>query len=113
MYRKSICQFDVFERFDDIAGVRCTCEFLSDVYDVLSYIRENPLFRVYDIEDIIEKPSKTGYRGIHVIVTTDVYYHGSLYKDINILMHNREFKGGTVENCFSKCLVNENASTDV
>ena len=84
VYRKSICQFDVFERFDDIAGVRCTCEFLSDVYDVLSYIRENPLFRVYDIEDIIEKPSKTGYRGIHVIVTTDVYYHGSLYKDIKV-----------------------------
>lgn len=84
VYRKGICQFDVFGRFDDIAGVRCTCEFLSDVYDVLSYIRENPLLRVYDIEDKIEKPSKTGYRGIHVIVTTDVYYHGSFHKDIKV-----------------------------
>ena len=84
VYRKGICQFEVFDRFDDIAGMRCTCEFLSDVYDALEYIKQNPLFHVHSIEDKIATPSREGYRGIHVIVTTDVYYHGSIYKDIKV-----------------------------
>jgi len=89
VYRKSICQFDVFERFDDIAGVRCTCEFLSDVYDVLEYIQKNPLFHVCSVEDKILYPSREGYRGIHVIVTTDVFYHGSVYENVKVEMQLR------------------------
>ena len=84
VYRKNICQFELFERFDDIAGVRCTCEFLNDVYDVLVYIKQNPLFNVQSIEDKIINPSQAGYRGIHIIVTTDVYYKGSVYNNIKV-----------------------------
>lgn len=84
VYRKNICQFELFERFDDIAGVRCTCEFLNDVYDVLEYIKQNPLFNVQSIEDKIINPSQAGYRGIHIIVTTDVYYKGSVYNNIKV-----------------------------
>ena len=74
----------LFERFDDIAGVRCTCEFLSDVYDVLEYIKQNPLLNVQSIEDKILSPSEAGYRGIHIIATTDVYYQGSVYENIKV-----------------------------
>ena len=84
VYRKKVGQFEIFDRFDDIAGVRCTCEFLSDVYDVLEYIKRNSLFHVQAVEDKIAAPSDEGYRGIHVIVTTDVYYHGSIYKCIKV-----------------------------
>ncbi len=84
VYRKKICQLDLLDSFDDIAGVRCTCEFLSDVYDVLEYIKVNPLLKVQSIEDKIENPSDAGYRGIHVIANTDVYYHGKLYNGIKV-----------------------------
>lgn len=84
VYRKNICQFDLFEKFDDIAGVRCTCEFLGDVYDVLEYIKQNPLINILLIEDKIADPPKSGYRGIHIIATTDVYFQGSLYEDIKV-----------------------------
>ena len=84
IYRKNICQFDIFDHFDDIAGVRCTCEFISDVYDVLEYIKKNPLLNVQSIEDKIVDPLPTGYRGIHVIATTDIYYHGSVYENIKV-----------------------------
>lgn len=84
VYRKNICQFELFERFDDIAGVRCTCEFLSDVYDVLEYIKQNPLFNVKSIEDKIINPTQAGYRGIHIIVTTNIYYQSSVYNDIKV-----------------------------
>lgn len=84
VYRKNICQFELFDKFDDIAGVRCTCEFLSDVYDVVEYISENPLINVQSIEDKIENPAESGYRGIHIIATTDVYYQGSIYENVKV-----------------------------
>lgn len=84
VYRKNICQFDLFDSFDDIAGVRCTCEFLSDVYDVLEYIKQNPLLKIQSIDDKIKSPSDAGYRGIHIIATTDVYYRGTVYENIKV-----------------------------
>ena len=84
VYRKNICQFELFDKFDDIAGVRCTCEFLSDVYDVVEYISENPLINVQSIEDKIKNPAESGYRGIHIIATTDVYYQGSIYENVKV-----------------------------
>ncbi len=84
VYRKNICQFELFDRFDDIAGVRCTCEFLSDVYDVVDYISENPLINVQSIEEKIKKPAESGYRGIHIIATTDAYYQGSIYENVKV-----------------------------
>ena len=84
IYRKDICQFDVFDSFDDIAGVRCTCEFLSDVYDVVDYIKENPLICIQTVEDKIEKPTDEGYRGVHLIATTKVYYQGVVYENIKV-----------------------------
>ena len=84
VYRKGICQFELFDNFDDIAGVRCTCEFLSDVYDVVEYVKQNPLFKIISVEDKIAAPSPSGYRGIHIIVATDVYFQGSLHKDVKV-----------------------------
>jgi putative GTP pyrophosphokinase len=84
IYRKNICQFDVFEQFDDIAGVRCTCEFLSDVYDVLEYLKRNPLLTILSIEDTINFPLDTGYRGIHIIGNTTVYYRNLVYDNIKV-----------------------------
>lgn len=82
--RKSVSQFEVFNRFDDIAGVRCTCEYLDDVYEILEYIKNNPLLKVIEIDDKIDSPTKEGYRGIHVIVSCSVYYKNKLYKDIKV-----------------------------
>ena len=72
VYRKGILSSQIYERFDDIAGVRVVCEYISDVYYLLDYIKENPLIRVIEIDDKIEKPTQEGYRGIHVIVEVDI-----------------------------------------
>ena len=82
VYRKGILSSQIYERFDDIAGVRVVCEYISDVYYLLGYIKENPLIRVIEIDDKIEKPTQEGYRGIHVIVEVDVYYSKQLYRDV-------------------------------
>lgn len=82
--RRGIGQYEVFNKFDDIAGVRCTCEYLDDVYDVLEYIKKNPLFDVVEVDDKIDNPTQEGYRGIHVIVTTQVYYQENVYNNVKV-----------------------------
>ena len=84
VYRKNICEYEVFDKFDDIAGVRCICEYLDDVYDVLTYLKSNPLLKIVDIDDKIEKSSPPGYRGIHVIVTVNVFFQDKLYENIKV-----------------------------
>ena len=82
--RKGIGQFEVFSRFDDIAGVRCTCEYLDDVYDVLEYVKKNPMFCVVEIDDKIKNPTQEGYRGIHIIVSTQIYYQEKIYDTVKV-----------------------------
>lgn len=95
VYRKGILSSQIYERFDDIAGVRVVCEYISDVYYLLDYIKENPLIRVIEIDDKIEKPTQEGYRGIHVIVEVDVYYNKQLYKDVKVEIQLRtSFQNG-------------------
>ena len=95
VYRKAILSSQVFEKFDDIAGVRVVCEYISDVYFLLDYIKENPLIHIVEIDDKIEKPTQEGYRGIHVIVEVDVYYKKQLYKDVKVEIQLRtSFQNG-------------------
>ena len=95
IYRKGMLSGEVFERFDDLAGVRVVCEYISDVYYLLEYIKENPLIRVIEIDDKIETPTQEGYRGIHVIVEVDVYYNRILYNAIKVEIQLRtSFQNG-------------------
>lgn len=95
VYRKGILSNQIFERFDDIAGVRVVCEYISDVYYLLEYIKDNPLIRVIEIDDKIDKPTQEGYRGIHVIVEVDVYYNKQLSKDVKVEIQLRtSFQNG-------------------
>lgn len=84
VYRKDISSYEIFDKFDDIAGIRVVCEYLDDVYELLEYINTHPEFNILKIEDKIKEPIKTGYRGIHIILSTNVYYKQTLYKGIKI-----------------------------
>ena len=95
VYRKSILSSQIFERFDDIAGVRVVCEYISNVYYLLEYIKENPLIRVKAIDDKIKNPTQDGYRSIHIIVEVDVYYNKQLYKNVKVEIQLRtSFQNG-------------------
>ncbi|KZL91315.1 GTP pyrophosphokinase YwaC [Clostridium magnum DSM 2767] len=84
VYRKQVSQYSICNTFDDIAGVRCTCEFLDNVYEVMEYLQTHPLMKIIQSEDKIQSPSIEGYRGIHIIAVTDIYYRNTLYKDIKV-----------------------------
>ncbi|MDN5895668.1 MAG: GTP pyrophosphokinase family protein, partial [Nocardioides sp.] len=61
------------ENVTDIAGVRITCSFTSDVYRVFDLLRSQPDLTVIEIEDYIATPKPNGYRSLHALVSTPVH----------------------------------------
>lgn len=61
------------EHVTDIAGVRVTCSFTSDVYRVFELLSSQPDLTVLEIEDYIARPKPNGYRSLHALVSTPVH----------------------------------------
>lgn len=61
-----------FKKLSDIAGVRCICSYVDDVYLVYEKLKEDKTIKVIKVKDFIEKPKKSGYRSLHVILSLTV-----------------------------------------
>ena len=61
------------ETITDIAGVRVTCSFVSDVYRVFELITSQSDLSVLDVRDYIATPKENGYRSLHVLLEVPVY----------------------------------------
>lgn len=57
----------------DIAGVRVTCSFVSDVYRVFDMLSGQADITVLDVRDYIAEPKQNGYRSLHGIVEVPVF----------------------------------------
>ncbi|TVR68601.1 MAG: GTP pyrophosphokinase family protein [Spirochaetaceae bacterium] len=57
----------------DIAGIRVTCSFSSDIYRVASMLVQQPDLEVTEYKDYIESPKPSGYRSLHLIIIVPVY----------------------------------------
>lgn len=84
VYRKNISLYEIFNKLNDIAGLRIVCEYLSDVYELSDFLTKHPIFKLSSLEDKIVNPTSEGYRGIHLIVMTNVYYKGQIFEDIKV-----------------------------
>jgi putative GTP pyrophosphokinase len=61
------------ETITDIAGVRVTCSFVSDVYRVFDLLAGQSDVKVLDVRDYIAEPKPNGYRSLHGIVEVPVF----------------------------------------
>lgn len=61
------------DRIKDIAGIRITCSFTSDVYWVADMLSQQPDITVVQTKDYIANPKPNGYRSLHLIVQVPVY----------------------------------------
>ena len=61
------------ESITDIAGVRVTCSFVSDVYHVFDMLTSQDDVRIVDVRDYIAEPKPNGYRSLHVLVEVPVF----------------------------------------
>ena len=57
----------------DIAGVRVTCSFVSDVYRVFEMLTGQPDLTVLQVKDYIADPKPNGYRSLHALVQVPVH----------------------------------------
>ncbi len=57
----------------DIAGVRVTCSFVSDVYATFEALCAQTDITVIEVEDYIAEPKPNGYRSLHAIVQVPVF----------------------------------------
>ena len=68
---------------NDIAGVRITCSFTSDIFRLAEMIRDQKDIRVLSTKDYITTPKPSGYRSYHMIISVPVYFSDRI-KDVKV-----------------------------
>ena len=63
----------IAEKITDIAGIRVTCSFVSDVYHVFDLLTRQSDVTVVDVRDYIVAPKPNGYRSLHILVEVPVF----------------------------------------
>ncbi|MFT4286277.1 GTP pyrophosphokinase [Nocardioides sp.] len=64
---------EIQRQIHDIAGVRLTCAFESDVYWIADMLTSQSDVTVIEVEDYIAHPKPNGYRSLHLLVEVPVY----------------------------------------
>ena len=61
------------EKLNDMIGVRITCFFEDDIYEIVNRFSEQEDVMVVKEKDYIKKPKRNGYHSFHLIITIPVY----------------------------------------
>ena len=56
----------------DIAGIRVTCCYISDIYELASMLTRRDDFTLIKQKDYIKNPKPSGYRSLHMIINVPV-----------------------------------------
>ena len=59
---------EVEEKIEDIAGIRIMCQFVEDIYTVVSLIKSREDMKIVYEKDYIKNYKPSGYRSYHVII---------------------------------------------
>lgn len=74
--RKGIVDYslsEIKEKIRDIAGIRITCSFISDIYRVKDMLIRQRDLKVLSIKDYIANPKPNGYKSLHLVVEVPVF----------------------------------------
>lgn len=66
------------ENIKDIAGIRITCSFISDIYEISRMLETQHDIEVVERKDYIENPKPNGYQSLHLIVKIPVFMSNSI-----------------------------------
>lgn len=61
------------ENVRDIAGIRITCSFRSDIYELSKMIANQKDVKVVEYKDYIKNPKPNGYQSLHLILQIPIY----------------------------------------
>ena len=60
-------------KIQDIAGIRITAPFISDLYWVAEMLSRQPDLTVREVKDYVANPKPNGYRSLHLILSVPVF----------------------------------------
>lgn len=64
------------ENIQDIAGVRITCSFISDIYELSEMLQAQKDIKLVACKDYIKNPKTNGYKSLHLILKVPVFVSG-------------------------------------
>lgn len=64
---------DIQKNIRDIAGIRITCSFSSDIYVISEMLQKQKDIEVVEVKDYIEKPKSNGYKSLHMIIKIPIF----------------------------------------
>jgi putative GTP pyrophosphokinase len=78
---------EVRESIKDIAGIRITCSFVSDIYRISRMLQDQDDLEVVSVKDYIMNPKPNGYKSLHLLVKVPVFMSDrqeSVYVEVQI-----------------------------
>ncbi|XBX75890.1 GTP pyrophosphokinase family protein [Proteinivorax tanatarense] len=61
------------ENIQDIAGIRITCSFISDIYKLKEMLEKQDDIKIIEAKDYIKNPKPNGYKSLHLILKVPVF----------------------------------------
>ncbi len=74
-YRKGhgLTLASIRSKIHDIAGIRITCSFISDIYEIKAMLASQKDVNVLKVKDYIKNPKPNGYQSLHLIVEVPIF----------------------------------------
>jgi putative GTP pyrophosphokinase len=57
----------------DIAGIRITCSFISDIYELSKMLQNQKDIKLIECKDYIKNPKPNGYQSLHLILEIPIF----------------------------------------
>ncbi|TWT06408.1 GTP pyrophosphokinase family protein [Planococcus sp. CPCC 101016] len=57
----------------DIAGIRITCSFETDIYQISDMLQNQDDLKVIEVKDYIKNPKSNGYRSLHLLLVVPIF----------------------------------------
>lgn len=64
---------EIRKNMKDIAGIRITCSFLSDIYQISDMIQNQKDIHIVECKDYIKNPKPNGYQSLHLLAEIPVF----------------------------------------
>lgn len=64
----------IYNKLNDIAGIRVICKFIDDIYILAEKLNGQDDLVVVEIEDYIKNPKANGYRSYHMVVDVPIFF---------------------------------------
>ncbi len=61
------------ENIKDIAGIRITCSFETDIYQISAMLQKQDDLKVLEVKDYIKNPKPNGYRSLHLLLVVPIF----------------------------------------